>query len=112
MSTYVCTKCGVEAHSKCVQQRNIFLSHDQSWGGASANLIDMILYPYTARTDEDGATTIKARNTSLVDMLELLRTVTTDEIPFVVCNLTSSHSWKFVAGDDGKDTCMFGCCHK
>jgi len=133
-STYKCTHCGVMANSKCVRQRSIYMdptgaldSNELSTMCEMSQLLH-VKVEFAVPTDpSDTRWTATVSTTQYIDrsntdrlenerrvLKTLIRRLTwalrTDE-NIGLCELLGQHEWVFLHGEQGQDTCMFGCCH-
>jgi hypothetical protein len=125
VSQYKCRKCGQEAYSKCVNQRNVFpedqmaamLSHvlslrvdehvydperyDPPVGGSKYYVV-VLEYKYVPDFDEKDAAD-HARDLFVKSLPEYAKV-----LPRMMCDC----EWELIEGDAKNGTeCMFGCCH-
>ena len=105
MARYKCSKCGVEANSKCVHCRSVFTDNRH------ALLTHLI--KYDVKHDEDVSTvelsfrryTHEATDSQmLLQVFDLIRSMTDEEVSVYCC---TTHDWELLP-----DECNLGCHHK
>lgn len=102
MALYKCSKCGLEADSKCIHQRNIF-TEDQA-----ASILTHML-KRTVEPDRDGynkyvftfTTISKTEFSALKGLVNLLNQ------PGVMEHYACDHEYVLMA-----EQCELGCCHR
>lgn len=117
MSEYKCTKCGMTASSKCVNQRNLFPSDELVTMIRNLTTFDFKVTRDVSPAEDNGLhrrfiqreltigfTVNGSENDDGDDLkrfIDLMRRLSPEQFRQVAC----SHEWECVA-----EPCMFGCC--